>query len=121
MRAFILLPITIALLYSPSLLAGNLLHGKSLSRDAASSEKKWYYGYEIADLKIKLSSDGKGIIKDIVCEVCDFNFVKITPKTVARISGVKTNLLRARERAGKEVYIEFDTDTAEVITINWAE
>ena len=121
MRALILLPITIALLYSPSLAAQTLSSGGSLSRDAASSAKKWYYGYEIANLQIKLSSDRTGIIKDIHCEPCNFNFVKITPKTEARISGVKTDLLRARERAGKEVYIEFDTDTAEVITINWSE
>ena len=121
MRALILLPITIALLYSSSPGAANLLQTKPLSRDAASSEKKWYYGYEIVDLKIKQTNDGTGIIKNVRCEVCDFNFVKITPKTEARIRGVKTNLLRARERAGKEVYIEFDTDTAEVITINWSE
>ena len=83
--------------------------------------KKWYYPFEISDLKIKQTSDGRGIIKEVTCNGCDYQFVKITADTSVFVNGKKVNLLRARERAGQEVYIEFDRDTAEVKYISWAE
>ena len=85
------------------------------------SEKKWYYPFEISELKIKQSNDGTGIIKDVSCPGCDYQFVKITAKTKVFVNGVEVNVLRARERAGGQAFIEFDRDTAEVKHIYWAE
>ena len=34
---------------------------------------------------------------------------------------MKVNLLRARERAGQDAFIEFDRETAEVKYIRWSE
>lgn len=84
-------------------------------------QKQWYYPFEIGELNIRQSNDGTGIIKNVSCGDCDYQFVKITPKTKVFVNGKETRLLRARERAGKPVFIEFDKKTAEVKNIYWAE
>ena len=111
------------MLLSTQLSAGEkLLIGKPLSRNVAGSEeKKWYHPFEIGELKIRQTNDGSGIIKDVSCPDCDYKFVKITADTKVIVNGVDVNLLRARERAGKSAYIEFDRDTAEVKRLYWAE
>ena len=111
------------MLLSMQLSAGEkLLIGKPLSRSvAASEEKKWYYPFEISDLKIKQTNDGSGIIKEIACGDCGYQIVKITADTEVFVNGVKVNLLRARERAGQDAFIEFDRETAEVKYIHWSE
>ncbi len=123
MRLLLILPITLLMLLSAQVSAGEkLLIGKPLSRSVAGSEeKKWYYPFEIGELKIKQSNDGSGIIKEVSCEDCDYQFVKITSDTKVFVNGVKVNLLRARERAGQDAYIEFDKETAEVKHIYWTE
>ena len=88
---------------------------------SAAEEKKWYYPYEIGELKIKQSNDGSGIIKEVTCGDCDYQFVKITADTKVVVNGVQVNLLRARERAGQDAFIQFDKETAEVKFIRWAE
>ena len=75
----------------------------------------------VNQIKPTLASDGTGIIKGVTCTDCDYKFVKITPDTVVYVNGIKRDLLLARERAGKQAFIEFNKDTAEVATINWAE
>ena len=120
MRTRIILPLTILMLLSTPLGAEQLLKGKPLSRSAA-AEKVWYYPFEIGELKIKQTSDGTGIIKDVSCRGCDYQFVKITRDTTVLVNGQKVNLLRARERAGQSAYIEFDRETAEVKHIYWSE
>jgi hypothetical protein len=92
-----------------------------LGSQAGAEEKKWYYPFEIGELKIKQSNDGSGIIKEVTCEGCDYQFVKITADTEVIVNGIKVDLLRARERAGKDVYIKFDKATAEVKYIYWSE
>ena len=123
MRLLLILPITLLMLLSMQLSAGEkLLIGKPLSRSvAASEEKKWYYPFEISDLKIKQTNDGSGIIKEIACGDCGYQIVKITADTEVFVNGVKVNLLRARERAGQDAFIEFDRETAEVKYIHWSE
>ena len=123
MRLLLILPITLLMLLSSQLSAGEkLLIGKPLSRNVAGSEeKKWYYPFEISDLKIKQSNDGSGIIREIACGDCGYQIVKITSATKVIVNGVGVNLLRARERAGQEAYIEFDRETAEVKYIYWSE
>ena len=123
MRLLLILPITLLMLLSSQLSAGEkLLIGKPLSRNVAGSEeKKWYYPFEISDLKIKQSNDGSGIIKEIACGDCGYQIVKITSDTEVFVNGVKVNLLRARERAGQDAFIEFDRETAEVKYIHWSE
>lgn len=123
MRLLFILPITILMLFSAQLSAGErLLKGTPLSRSStAADEKKWYHPYEISELKIKQTSDGSGIIKEVSCRDCDYKFVKITADTQVFVNGQKANLLRARERAGQQVFIEFDKETAEVKYIHWAE
>jgi hypothetical protein len=111
------------MLISVQLSAGEkVLIGTPLSKShAGKEEKQWYYPFEISELKIKQTSDGRGIIKEVTCKGCDYQFVKITADTSVFVNGIKVNLLRARERAGKEAYIEFDRDTAEVKYISWSE
>ena len=92
-----------------------------LGAQAGAEEKKWYYPFEIGELKIKQTSDGSGIIKEVTCGDCDFQFVKITADTEVFVNGIKVDVLRARERAGKDAYIEFDKDTAEVKYMTWSE
>ena len=123
MRLLLILPITLFMLLSMQVSAGEkLLIGKPLSRSvAASEEKKWYYPFEISDLKIKQTNDGSGIIKEIACGDCGYQIVKITADTEVFVNGVKVNLLRARERAGQDAFIEFDRETAEVKYIHWSE
>ena len=123
MRLLLILPITLLMLLSAHVSAGEkLLIGKPLSRSVAGSEeKKWYYPFEISDLKIKQTNDGSGIIKEIACGDCGYQIVKITADTEVFVNGVKVNLLRARERAGQDAFIEFDKDTAEVKYIHWSE
>ena len=123
MRLPYLSAIMILLLFSAQLRAGEkVVIGTPLSENhSGKEEKKWYYPFEISQLKIKQSNDGRGIIKEVTCKGCDYQFVKITEDTSVFVNGKKVNLLRARERAGKEVYIEFDRDTAEVKYISWAE
>jgi hypothetical protein len=98
-------------------LIGTPVAPKSDSRQ----QKQWYYPFEIGELNIKQSNDGTGIIKDVSCGDCDYQFVKITASTKVFVNGKETRLLRARERAGKPVFIEFDKTTAEVKNIYWAE
>lgn len=91
------------------------------SLNGKQAEKKWYYPFEIGELKIKQSNDGTGIIRQVSCSGCDYQFVKITPETQVFVNGRKAGLLRARARAGLPVFIEFDRKTAEVKNIYWAE
>ena len=123
MRFLFILPFTLLVLASAQLYAGeNVLIGTSLSKShTGKEEKKWYYPFEISELRIKQTSDGRGIIKEVTCKGCDYQFVKITADTSVFVNGKKVNLLRARERAGQEAYIEFDRDTAEVMYISWSE
>jgi hypothetical protein len=87
----------------------------------SSEEQEWYHPFEIGELKIRQSNDGTGIIKEVSCGDCEYNFVKITPDTKVYVNNVQVNLLRARERAGKDAYIKFDKETAEVKYIYWSE
>jgi hypothetical protein len=122
MRLLFILPITILMLFSAQVSADKLLKGTPLSRGGSTSEeKKWYHPFEIGELKIKQTNDGSGIIKEVTCYDCDYQFVKITADTEVFVNGMKVNLLRARERAGQDAFIEFDRETAEVKYIRWAE
>ncbi len=123
MRLPYILPITLLMLFSVQISAAEkVLTGTPLSKSQAGKEvKKWYYPFEISELKIKQSNDGNGIIKNVTCKDCDYQFVKITADTRVFVNGVKVDLLRARERAGQDAYIEFDRDTAEVKHISWSE
>ena len=120
MRKLLILPITILLLFSVQLGTAHAF-GNTTIADQLNAQKKWYHPHEIGQLKIKQTNDGTGIIKDVSCGGCDYNFVKITPDTRVIVNSVEVELLRARERAGKDAYIEFDKDTAEVKYIYWAE
>jgi len=122
MRLLFILPITILMLFSAQVSADNILKGKPLSRSSTGAEeKKWYYPFEIGELKIKQTNDGSGIIKEVTCGDCDYQFVKITADTEVFVNGEKVSLLRARERAGQQAFIEFDKETAEVKYIHWSE
>ena len=124
MRLLIILPITILILLSAQISTAEVFKSGSSSGSSSSSsseEKKWYHPFEIGELKIKQSNDGTGIIKDVSCGDCDYKFVKITADTKVFVNSVQVNLLRARERAGQNAYIEFDKETAEVKHIYWAE
>lgn len=74
---------------------------------------------EVESLAIKLSNDGTGIIKDITCNGCDFDFVRITPKSKATEGDDEVNIQQAKKRAGKSVMVSFDPQTQEVQFIRW--
>ena len=69
---------------------------------------------ELFKLNIKLSNDGSGIVKNIRCEGCDFNFVRITPKSKATQDNVEVDIQQAKKRAGKTAMVSFDPQTQEV-------
>lgn len=134
MRLRHILPITILVLFGTQASAAeggapafkapkeHALIGTPLSRTSVSKpEQKWYYPYEISDLDIKQTNDGTGIIRGIHCGECDYKIVTITPDTKVIVNGNEVELLRARERAGQEAFIEFDRETAEVKHIYWSE
>ncbi|UCB55672.1 MAG: hypothetical protein JSW45_03850 [Thiotrichales bacterium] len=123
MRLLYMFPLSLLLLCSVQAGAGEkVLIGTPVSKSlSGQQEKKWYYPFEIGELSIKQSNNGTGIINDVSCPDCDYQFVKITHGTKVIVNGKKVNLLRARERAGKPVFIEFDKKTAEVKYIYWAE
>ena len=74
---------------------------------------------ELFKLNIKLSNDGSGIVKNIRCEGCDFNFVRITPKSKATQDNVEVDIQQAKKRAGKTAMVSFDPQTQEVQFIRW--
>ena len=123
MRTLFILPLTMLMLCNPQLGAAEALKGKPLVRGSVpeAEQKKWYYPFEIGELKIKQSNDGTGIIREVSCTDCEYQFVKITPDTKVFVNGKEADLLRARERAGQDAYIEFDRETAEVKHIYWSE
>ena len=117
------LTVVLALLSGMQLHAGEkvLIGTPVATKTDGRQQKQWYYPFEIGELSIKQSNDGTGIIKEVSCGDCDYQFVKITAKTRVFVNGKETRLLRARERAGKPVFIEFDKQTAEVKNIYWTE
>ena len=122
MRLLLITIMTISMLISVPASAGKkFLVGTPLSKTPQDSEKEWYYPFEISNLQIKQTNDGTGIIKGISCGDCGYQIVKIMPDTKVIVNGIEVNLLRARERAGLEAYIEFDRETAEVKHIYWSE
>ena len=74
---------------------------------------------EVFKLSIKLSNDGTGIVKNIRCGGCDFNFVRITPQSKASENGVEIDIQQAKKRAGKSAMVSFDPQTQEVQFIRW--
>lgn len=138
MRTLIILPITILMLFNSQISMADPFNGKPVAGAAAGTkqmkstpltrsglgaeeEQQWYHPFEIGELKIRQSNDGTGIIKEVTCADCEFQFVKITPDTEVFVNGNRVELLRARERAGQQAYIKFDKETAEVKRIYWAE
>ena len=75
--------------------------------------------FETDTSNVKLSNDGTGIVKDIYCEGCDFNMVKITKNSKASINGVDVGILEARSQAGEFVMVSFNPETQEVQYIRW--
>jgi hypothetical protein len=74
---------------------------------------------EVFNLSIKLSGDGTGIVKNISCSGCDFNFVRITQQSKAAENGVEVDIQQANTRAGKNATVSFDPQTQEVQFIRW--
>lgn len=85
----------------------------------AGAEKQPFIAFEAASLKIKLSNDGTGIVKDVGCVGCDFNIVNITKNSKASANGMSVNILMARTRANKPAMVSFDPNTREVQFIRW--
>ena len=122
MRLLLIYITTIFMLFSTQASADKkFLVGTPLSKTPQDSDKEWYYPFEISNLQIKQTNDGTGIIKGISCGDCGYQIVKIMPDTKVIVNGNEVELLRARERAGLEAYIEFDKETAEVKHIYWSE
>ena len=87
----------------------------------ASAEQPMNAEIELYPLRIKLSDDGTGIIKNMSCGGCDYKIGKITKNTRVYVNNVNVDLFRARERAGTLVLIEFVRSTGEVMAIRWSE
>jgi hypothetical protein len=83
------------------------------------AEKQPFVAFEAFPLDIILAKDGTGVVNKVYCSGCDFNQVKIMPTTKVYINGAEVNILRARERAGKEAMVAFNPYTREVQTIRW--
>lgn len=87
----------------------------------ALAEEAPFRVFETESLSIKLSNDGTGIVKDIHCSGCDFNYVKITPASKASVNGNELSIMEARKRAGKFAMVSFNPETQEVQYIRWSE
>jgi hypothetical protein len=84
--------------------------------------KKYLKELEVDGLKIKLSKDGTGIIKNESCSDCgDSRYLKITKNTQAARNGVVIDIQQAKKRAGKSVGISYDPQTREIQYIYWHE
>lgn len=75
---------------------------------------------ETESLNIKLTKEGTGIVKNVYCEGCDFNIVKITKNSKASINGIDVNILQAKKLVDKVVMVSFDPETREVQYIRWS-
>ncbi len=83
------------------------------------AEKMPFKVFETDTSNVRLSADGTGIVKDVYCEGCDFNMVKITKNSKASINGVDVGILEARSQAGEFVMVSFNPETQEVQYIRW--
>ena len=98
-----------------------LLISFNASADPVES-KKYLKELEVDGLKIKLSRDGTGIIKNESCSDCgDSRYLKITKNTKAGRNGVEIDIQQAKKRAGKSVGISYDPQTQEIQYIYWHE
>ena len=76
---------------------------------------------EVFNLKILLSKDGTGIVKDIHCPNCDAHYLKITKNSRAEKNGVEVDIQEVKKRAGKSVGISFNPQIREVQYFRWVE
>ena len=76
---------------------------------------------EVGKLKIILSEDGTGIVKDIPCPSCDANYLKITKNSRAAKNGVEVDIQEVKKRAGKSIGISFNPQKREVQYFRWYE
>ena len=91
-----------------------------LSASVVTAEEHPFVPHFAHALKIKLSNDGTGIIKGVICTGCTFKIAKITHNTKAYVDGVEVNILMAKSRAGKPTLVSFNTETREVQAIRWS-
>ena len=89
-------------------------------QQAVLAETRPFVVDETDNLKILLSKDGTGVIKDISCSECSFKIVKITAKSKASVNGKEVSILEAKARAGKSAMVSFHPQTAEVQFIRWS-
>lgn len=85
----------------------------------AVAEEDPYKTFETNALKIKLSSDGTGIVQGIQCNGCDYSIVTITKDSVFTSKGVEVGVEETRNRAGKPAMVSFTPATREVQFIRW--
>ena len=97
-------------------LLASLLFGLSFSVFA---EESPYKTYETNSLRIKLSSDGTGIVQGIQCYGCDYSIVKITRNSRFTDKGQEVGIVEAQERSGKPAMVSFTPSTREVQYIRW--
>jgi len=98
-----------------------LLISFNASADSVTT-KKYFKELEVDGLKIKLSRDGTGIVKNESCSDCGASrFLKITKNTKAGRNGVEIDIQQAKKRAGKSVGISYDPQTQEIHYIYWHE
>ncbi len=98
-----------------------LLLSLSVTSVTSAAQPKADAELEVLSLKMILSNDGTGIIKNVSCGGCTFKFAKITKNTKAFVNGARVDLLRVRERAGNTIFIEFVRKTGEVLAMRWSE
>jgi hypothetical protein len=87
----------------------------------ANAEEHPFVAHFAHKLKIKLSKDGTGIVKDVTCTGCTFKIVNITRNSKAYKNGAEVSILEARSRAGKPTVVSFNTETREVQAIRWTD
>ena len=98
-----------------------LLISFNASADSVTT-KQYFKELEVDGLKINLSKDGTGIVKNESCSDCgDSRFLKITKNTKAVKNGVEIDIQQAKKRAGKSVGISYDPQTQEIQYIHWHE
>ena len=75
---------------------------------------------EVAGRDIILSNDGTGVVRNVECDACSSNVLRITHNTRAFEKGQPVDLVSSRKRYINKVFmLRFDVATREVLVIRW--
>ncbi len=106
-------------MYSSKLLTRLIIGLTFLLSFCAVAEEKPFIVIETDSHNVRLSDDGTGIVKNVVCNGCDFKIVKVTPASKATYRGVEVDIREVRNLKDRAVMVSFNPETQEVQYVRW--